>query len=101
MAARAIWKGELQIGKHPVGVKLYSAIEDRSIHFRLLHEKDRAPVEQHIVGRRFGCTARGIVIHRWTSMTSSAANSSRNRLRARCRRASIALWLAPRCRAIS
>jgi DNA end-binding protein Ku len=54
MAARAIWKGELQVGKHPVGVKLYSAIEDRSIHFRLLHEKDRAPVEQHIVRKDTG-----------------------------------------------
>lgn len=54
MAARAIWKGELQIGKHPVGVKLYSAIEDRSVHFRLLHEKDGAPVEQHIVRKDTG-----------------------------------------------
>ena len=54
MAARAIWKGELQIGKQPVGVKLYSAIEDRSVHFRLLHEKDRAPVEQHIVRKDTG-----------------------------------------------
>ena len=51
---RAIWKGELQIGKQPVGVKLYSAIEDRSVHFRLLHEKDRAPVEQHIVRKDTG-----------------------------------------------
>jgi DNA end-binding protein Ku len=54
MAARAIWKGELQIGKQPVGVKLYSAIEDRSIRFHLLHEKDRAPVEQHIVRKDTG-----------------------------------------------
>lgn len=54
MAARAIWKGELQVGKQPVGVKLYSAIEDRSVHFRLLHEKDRAPVEQHIVRKDTG-----------------------------------------------
>jgi DNA end-binding protein Ku len=54
MAARAIWKGELQIGKQPVGVKLYSAIDDRSVHFRLLHEKDRAPVEQHIVRKDTG-----------------------------------------------
>jgi len=54
MAARAIWKGELQIGKHPLGVKLYSAVEDRSVHFHLLHEKDRAPVEQHIVRKDTG-----------------------------------------------
>lgn len=54
MAARAIWKGSLQIGKQPVGVKLYSAIEDRRVHFHLLHEKDRAPVEQHIVRKDTG-----------------------------------------------
>jgi len=54
MAARAIWKGELQIGKAPVGVKLYSAIEDRSVHFHMLHAKDKAPVEQHIVRKDTG-----------------------------------------------
>jgi DNA end-binding protein Ku len=54
MAARAIWKGELKLGKHNVGVKFYSAIEDRSIRFHLLHEKDQAPVEQHIVRKDTG-----------------------------------------------
>ena len=52
--ARAIWKGELQIGEHQVPVKFYSAIEDRSVHFHLLHAKDRAPVEQHIVRKDTG-----------------------------------------------
>ncbi|MET0534896.1 MAG: Ku protein [Steroidobacter sp.] len=52
--ARAMWKGELQVGKHTVGVKLYSAIQDRSIRFHLLHEKDKAPVEQHIVRKDTG-----------------------------------------------
>jgi DNA end-binding protein Ku len=47
--ARAIWKGNLQLGKQELAVKLYSAIEDRTVRFHLLHEKDRAPVEQHIV----------------------------------------------------
>ena len=54
MPARAIWKGELKLGKHNVGVKFYSAIEDRSVHFHLLHEKDKAPVEQHIVRKDTG-----------------------------------------------
>ncbi len=52
--ARAMWKGELRLGKHPVGIKLYSAVEDRSVHFRMLHAKDRAPVEQHIVRKDTG-----------------------------------------------
>lgn len=52
--ARAIWKGQLLIGEHEVPVKLYSAVEDRKVHFRLLHEKDSAPVEQHIVRKDTG-----------------------------------------------
>lgn len=54
MMARALWKGQLMLGKHEVPVKLYSAIEDRKVHFRLLHEKDAAPVEQHIVRKDTG-----------------------------------------------
>ncbi len=54
MAARAIWKGILHIGKHKLAVKLYSAVEDRSVHFRMLHRTDRAPVEQHIVRKDTG-----------------------------------------------
>ena len=52
--ARAIWKGQLQLAKQQVGVKLYSAVEDRDVHFHLLHAKDRAPVEQHIVRKDTG-----------------------------------------------
>jgi DNA end-binding protein Ku len=52
--ARAIWKGEIQLGKQAVPVKLYSAVEDRSIHFHLLHERDRTPVEQRIVRKDTG-----------------------------------------------
>ena len=54
MAARAIWKGQIPLGRQHVGVKFYSAIEDRSVHFHLLHEKDRAPVQQHIVRKDTG-----------------------------------------------
>lgn len=54
MAARAIWKGEIPLGRQQVGVKFYSAVEDRSVHFHLLHAKDRAPVEQHIVRKDTG-----------------------------------------------
>ena len=47
--ARAIWKGVIVAGPARVPVKLYAAVEDRSIHFRLLHEKDLVPVKQHMV----------------------------------------------------
>lgn len=49
MAARAIWKGVIRLGDGTVPVKLYSAVEDRNIHFRLLHEPDRVPVSQAMV----------------------------------------------------
>lgn len=52
--ARAIWKGVLQLGKQELGVKLYSAVEDRTVHFQLLHERDQAPVEQQIVRKDTG-----------------------------------------------
>lgn len=52
MAARAIWKARLRLRDVLVPVKLYSAIEDRKVHFRLLHAKDRVPVTQHMVDPR-------------------------------------------------
>ena len=52
MAARAMWKGVLRIGDATVPVKLYSAIEDRDIHFRLLHAADLVPVTQAMVNPR-------------------------------------------------
>jgi DNA end-binding protein Ku len=49
-----MWKGVIELGKHSVNVKLYAAVEDRSVHFRMLHKKDRAPVEQRIVRKDNG-----------------------------------------------
>ncbi|HKR66460.1 MAG TPA: Ku protein [Thermoanaerobaculia bacterium] len=54
MAARAIWKGVLHIGTTTVPVKLYSAVTDRSIHFRLLHKTDKAPVKQELISSDTG-----------------------------------------------
>lgn len=49
MPARSIWKAELQLGDLRVPVQLYAAIEDRSVHFRLLHARDHAPVAQQLI----------------------------------------------------
>jgi DNA end-binding protein Ku len=49
MAARAIWKGVVTFADVRLPVKLYSAVEDRDIHFRLLHAADGQPVEQRMV----------------------------------------------------
>lgn len=54
MAARAIWKGVIRFGEAKVPVKLYSALEDKNVHFRLLHEKDHVPVKQAMVNQKTG-----------------------------------------------
>ena len=54
MAARAIWKGVLHIGKLKVPVKLYSAIEDKRVHFRLLEQSERDPVSQKMLDPQTG-----------------------------------------------
>ena len=53
-ASRAIWKGVLQIGAQSVPVKLYSAVTDRTVHFRLLHKTDKQPVKQKLVSSGTG-----------------------------------------------
>jgi len=42
------------IGKHEVPIKMYSAVEDQALHFRLLHDKDLTPVEQRLVRKDNG-----------------------------------------------
>ncbi len=64
MSARAIWKGEISFGGVSVPVRFYSAVEDRKIHFRLLHEPDRTPVEQRMVDPRNGKPVPGEQIRR-------------------------------------
>jgi DNA end-binding protein Ku len=54
MAARAIWKGVVKIGTLSVPVKLYSAVQDRKVHFRLLHKTDHEPVKQRLVSSDTG-----------------------------------------------
>ncbi|MDQ2077572.1 Ku protein [Marinimicrobium sp. ABcell2] len=49
MAARAIWKGRIRCADADIPVKLYSAIEDRAVHFRLLHKTDKTPVKQALI----------------------------------------------------
>lgn len=49
MAARAIWKGVIKIAGSEVPVNLFSAVQDRTVHFRLLHREDLQPVKQQLV----------------------------------------------------
>lgn len=54
MTARALWKGSIRIGRTSLPVKMYSAMQDRSIHFRLLHKTDKEPLKQHMVDPETG-----------------------------------------------
>ena len=54
MTARAIFKTTIHLGELAVPVKLFSAVEDRRVHFRLLHAEDLQPVVQQMVNPRTG-----------------------------------------------
>lgn len=56
MAARAIWKAKLQIKQQTIAVKLYSAVQDRDVHFHLLHDQDKVRVKQRLVNPATGET---------------------------------------------
>jgi DNA end-binding protein Ku len=49
MAARAIWKGVVHVDDVKVPVKLYSALEDTSVRFRLLERSTHEPIVQALV----------------------------------------------------
>lgn len=48
MAARAIWKGVIRCDDFRLPIKVYSAVEDRGIHFHLLHDQDMVRVRQRM-----------------------------------------------------
>jgi len=58
MAARAIWKGELKLSSTRVPVKLYAAVQDKTVRFHILESKSKQRVKQHMVeadsGREVG-----------------------------------------------
>jgi len=64
MAARAMWKGVIRFEDVEVPVKLYSAVQDRAVHFRLLHEKDLEPVKQQMVHPDTGKVVEAADVHR-------------------------------------
>ena len=49
MAARAIWKANLKVGSESLPVKLYSAVQDQTVHFHILESKTQTRVKQHMV----------------------------------------------------
>jgi DNA end-binding protein Ku len=54
MAARSIWNGALQVGTKGIPIHLYSAVQDRAIHFHLLDTRTKHRVKQHMVNPNTG-----------------------------------------------
>jgi len=54
VAARAIWKGELKLDSTKLPVKLYSAVQDRTVRFNILDVKSKHRVKQHMVSAESG-----------------------------------------------
>ena len=54
MAARAIWKGNLKLNSTKIPVKLYSAVQDRTIRFHILDDRGKQRVKQHMINPESG-----------------------------------------------
>ena len=52
--ARSIWNGTLAIGEVAIPVKLFSATQDRRVHFREVRLRDGCRIEHHLVGADSG-----------------------------------------------
>lgn len=69
--ARAIWKGAISFGSVALPVKLYSAVQDTSIHFRLLDTKTKKPVEQHMIDPETGAVVESAEVRRAVQATKT------------------------------
>jgi DNA end-binding protein Ku len=49
MPQRSIWNGNIRFGRVTLPVKLFAAVEDRTVRFHLLHDRDRQRVRQRLV----------------------------------------------------
>jgi len=49
VTARAIWKGDLKLDSTKVPVKLYSAVQDKTVRFHILEERSKTRVKQHMI----------------------------------------------------
>jgi DNA end-binding protein Ku len=44
-----MWKGCIEFGSINVPIKLYSAVQEKGVHFRLLDRRTKKPVKQHMI----------------------------------------------------
>jgi len=53
-ASRPLWTGAISFGLVSIPVRLYTAVRDKRLHFRTLHDEDKMPLKQKMV-----CPAHG------------------------------------------
>jgi DNA end-binding protein Ku len=54
MAARAIWKADLKLDSTKVRVKLYAAVQDKTVRFHILEQRSKTRVKQHMIDPETG-----------------------------------------------
>src|SRR5436305_1100095 len=58
-ASRPIWTGSISFGLVTIPVKLHTAVREKNIHFRSLHDQDQVPLKMKLV-----CPAHDKEVHR-------------------------------------
>src|SRR4051794_18535285 len=57
-SGRPIWSGAISFGLVTIPVKLYTAVREKRLHFRSLHDQDQVPLKQKLY-----CPADGKEVH--------------------------------------
>jgi DNA end-binding protein Ku len=57
-SSRPIWSGSISFGLVTIPVRLYTAVREKRLHFRSLHDQDKVPLKQKMV-----CPADGKEVH--------------------------------------
>lgn len=57
-SARPIWSGSISFGLVTIPVRLFTAVREKRLHFRTLHDQDKVPLKQKMV-----CPADGKEVH--------------------------------------
>src|ERR1700722_16741225 len=58
VASRPVWSGSISFGLVTIPVKLFTAVREKRINFRSLHDQDQVPLKQKLV-----CPADGKEVH--------------------------------------
>src|SRR3954454_20786550 len=57
-SSRPIWSGSISFGLVTIPVRLFTAVREKRLHFRSLHDQDQVPLKQKMI-----CPADGKEVH--------------------------------------